>query len=110
VVAAASEGGGRRRGDVGGGGQIEVCEALEAGEAGFADAPGPAPFGSGIDLGGEDLGQAGEVGRPGPRRRVRQTGGVGAHDRQAQFPGRGADRRFGGVVADLGHRAASSWP
>jgi len=109
-VAARGEGGDHGWGDVGCGGGVELGEAFDAGEAGFADAAGPAPFAAGVDLGGQDLGKIGQVGVPGTLRCLGETGGVGTHDRQAQLARRGADRRHGRIIGQLrGHRAANSW-
>ncbi len=43
-------------------GAAELTQALEAGEAGVTNAPGPAPGVSVVALGVEDLGQVGAVG------------------------------------------------
>jgi hypothetical protein len=39
-----------------GSGGVEVGEALDAGEAGLADAAGPPPAGPVVEFGGQDLG------------------------------------------------------
>ena len=49
-------------GDAGDGVGVEVGQPLDAGETGFGDAAGPAAFGAVVDLGGQDLGEVGQVG------------------------------------------------
>ena len=85
---------------------IEVGQPLDAGEAGFADAAGPAAAGAVVGLGGEDLGEVGQVGLPFPDRDLGQPGGLVADGRQFQLAGCGADRGQGGGVGHAGHRVS----
>jgi len=87
----------RRCGD-GGGVEVEVREAFEAGELRFGDASGPAPFEAVVDLGGEDLAEVSQVGAAFSYRDLGQADGFVAHGRQVQLQG-------GGVTAA---RAAAS--
>jgi len=88
--------------------EVEVGEAFDAREPRFGDASLAASLGAFVDFGGEDLGKEGEVGVLRALRDLRESAGVGTHDREAQLAGRGADRRGGGGVRHLGHWLASN--
>jgi len=60
------------------GGQVEVGEALEAGELGFGHAADPASLEPVVDLGGEDFGEVSQVGAAFPDRDLREPDGLGA--------------------------------
>jgi hypothetical protein len=61
--------------------------------------PALAPaFGPVFDLGGEHLGQEGEVTEPIPGGDLDQSERLGAHGGQAQFPGGGPDGGLAAVV------------
>jgi hypothetical protein len=86
-VGAAGQGGDGGRVDRWGGGEVEVGQALHAGETSFVHAPGPAALGPLVHFGREDLGQKTQIGRLGTLGHLGHMGGVGAHHGQAQFPG-----------------------
>jgi hypothetical protein len=71
----------RRGADGAGGVDVEVREAFEAGELGVVDAPGAAPVGAVVDLGGQDLGEVSQVGLVFSGGDLREAGGFGADGR-----------------------------
>src|SRR6185369_9555376 len=85
-------------GDGGDGVGVEVGQPLEAGEAGFGDAAGAAPGGTVVELGGQDLGEVGQVGGVFPGGDLGQAGGLVADGGQGQLAGGDADRGLGGGI------------
>jgi len=75
-------------------------------EASFVDPPLAAPFDPLVDLGGEDLGQEGEVALLGALGDLGQAAGVAADDGEAQLPGGGPDGGGRGGVGHGGHLAS----
>ena len=82
---------------------VEVGQPLEAREAGFGDAAGAAPGGAVVELGGQDLGEVGQVGGVFPGGDLGQPGGLVADGGQLELAGGGADRGLGGGVGHGGH-------
>jgi hypothetical protein len=77
---AGEEGGGDGRDGVG----AEVGQSLDAREAGFGDAAGAAPGGTVVELGGEDLGEVGQIGGVFPGGDLGQPGGLVADGGQLE--------------------------
>ena len=71
----------RRGADGGDGVDVEVREAFEAGELGVVYAPGAAPVGAVVDLGGQDLGEVSQVGLAFAGGDLRQAGRFGPDGR-----------------------------
>ena len=90
-------------GDGGDGVGVEVGQPLEAREPGFGDAPGAAPDGAVVELGGQDFGEVGQVGGAFPGGDLGQPGGLVADGGQLEVAGRGADGGLGGGVGHGGH-------
>jgi hypothetical protein len=109
---AGREGGQQSGWDRRGGGGVERLEGLDAREVGFVDAALPPADGSGVGLGGQQLGEVRAVREPVTGGRVGGRAGLGADGGQVQAAAGGVDRRGRGVVADhghLGHRRAPIW-
>ena len=90
-VGAGCEPGELARGDGGNGVGAEVRGPFQAREAGFGDAAGAAAAGAVVQLGGQDLGEIGQVGAAFPGSDLGQPGGLVADGGQLQLAGRGAD-------------------
>ena len=97
-----AQGGQGGRVDGGGGGQVEVLQAFDAGEAGLEQTAGPPSAVALVDLGGEHLGQIGPMSQAFFGCGVGQRPGLGAHGGQMQHPTGGADGGLGGRFAQ-GH-------
>jgi hypothetical protein len=67
----------------------------------LSSAPGPL-----VDLGGQHLGQQGQVAELGALSHLGQTGGIGAHGGQVQLTGGRDDGGCGGGVGHLGHHTS----
>jgi len=91
---------------------VEVGQPFEAREAGFGDAAGAAPGGAVGELGGQDLGEVGQVGGVFPGGDLGQPGGLVADGGQLELAGRGADGGLGGGIGGGGHGMVlvSRWP
>ena len=76
----------------------EVREPLEPRELGVVDPAGAASFGAVIDLGGEDLGEVGQVSLAFPGGDLGQASGFGADGRQMQLTARCTDGGLRGRV------------
>jgi hypothetical protein len=104
----AARDGGEGCGDAGDDVGVEVSQPLDPREPRLGDAPGAAAAGAVVDLGGQDLGQVGQVGLVFPDGGLGEP--VGADGRQSQLAGGGADGGQGSGVGH-GHRVLpdSSW-
>jgi hypothetical protein len=72
------------------------------------DPPLTTTLGPVVDLGGEHLGQEGQVGQPVALGDLAQADGLGPHRGQVQLPGCRADGGLGGGVGHRCHELASS--
>ena len=93
--------------------EVEVLEAFDAGELGFGDPAGPAAGVPVVALGGEDLGEVGQVGQSFPGGGLGQPGGLVADGGQVQARGqrrRSRPRRRcrHAVIAAVSRRPARS--
>src|ERR1700751_5457630 len=79
--------------------------------AGGGGGDGAAPGGAVVELGGQDLGEVGQVGGVFPGGDLGQPGGLVADGGQLELAGRGADGGLGGGVGHGGHGMVlvSSW-
>jgi hypothetical protein len=91
-------------GDGGHGVGVEVREPLEPREARFGDAAGAAAAGTVVELGGQDLGEIGQVGVAFPDGDLGEPGGLVADGGQLQLAGRCADGGLRGGIGHGGHR------
>ncbi len=90
---------------------VEVGQPLDAGEAGLGYAAGPAPGGPVVELGGQDLGEVGQVSGLLPGGDLGQPGGLVADGGQLELAGRGANGGLGSGIRYRGHGMVlvSSW-
>ncbi len=102
-VAAGCQGAQEGGGDGGDGAGGEVGQPLDAWEPGLGDAAGAAAVGAVVELGGQDLGEVGQVGGVVAGGDLGQPGGLGADGGQAQLAGGGADRGLGGGIGHAVH-------
>jgi hypothetical protein len=107
-VAGVEVGDGGRVDRRGGGVEVEIGQAFQAGEAGLVDAPGAAPLGPVVQLDAQHLGEDPEIGGLRPLGLDGEPGGVVTDAGQVQFACRGVDRRQRSSVGRCGHRAALS--
>ena len=77
---------------------LKSAKPFQSRELGVVDAPGAAPFGAVVDLGGQDLGEVTQVGLAFPVGDLGEADRLGAHGGQMQFAGGGADRGLRGGI------------
>ena len=102
-VSGVDPGAGGEGGELGGadgrdGAGVEAGEPLEARELRLGDAAGAAAGGSVAEFGGQDLGEAGQVGASSAGGDLGEPGGFGADGGQAQLASGRADGGLGGGV------------
>lgn len=71
---------------------VELRQPFQPRKLGVIDASGAAPFGAVVDLGGQHFGEVAQMGMAFAVGDLGETCRFGAHCRQVQLTGRGADR------------------
>jgi hypothetical protein len=87
-----------RGSDAGDSVDVELRQPFQPWELRLVDAPGTTPFGAVVDLGGQHLGEVAQVGVAFPVGDLGETDSFGAHRRQVQLAGGGADRSSRGGI------------